>query len=401
MDRNDVAEGLKGPAEEVVDRRRLMEIVAQVAPVLADEAGLADRERGLTKAAGSAMRDAGLYRLTVPRGHGGWEVHPLDAYAVWEELAAVDSAAAWNLHVSCSASAFLAALPGEVAEEVFSAGPDVAFAGVSQPPGVLEPVEGGYRFTARVPFMSGAPHADWMFLPGRFEGGAPQMVLVAAAQLEVLDTWDTMGLRGTGSHDVVADRVFVPARQVAPFTPGSMVVASPAFAGELYRFFPWWGLQGLPQVAVGVARSALETMRRVALAKRSGPSGALLAETEAVQRALGRGLALVEAARATVEAAARAALEEMGGGAPLDRRSRARLQMSACFATEAAVSAVDGVYEALGSASYRTGQGIEQCFRDVHVAALHATHAAARYAAVGQVALDLDSEWALLGRGAA
>src|SRR5215471_13370100 len=120
----------------------LLEIVRQIEPVIRAHADEAERERKLPDAVAEAMHDCGLYRLWRPKAFGGLEVDPMTAFRVFEEVARIDSAAGWNLQLSCGADAFGAYLPDRGAREIM--GPlDTILAGSFFPPRRAIPVYGG------------------------------------------------------------------------------------------------------------------------------------------------------------------------------------------------------------------------------------------------------------------
>src|SRR5439155_23071157 len=122
--------------------------------VIEANAAQAEAERRLPAEAYQAMFDAGLFGMLAPRKYGGLEVHPVEAMAVWEAVARIDSAAAWNLVMLQGIGGFAAWLPEEGATEVFGDGPTTV-AGAFFPPGSAQRTEGGWRVTGRVPFASG------------------------------------------------------------------------------------------------------------------------------------------------------------------------------------------------------------------------------------------------------
>jgi alkylation response protein AidB-like acyl-CoA dehydrogenase len=192
----------------------------------------------------NAMREHGLYALWRPKVFGGLEVDPMAAFRVFEEVSRIDSAAGWNLVVSCSFDCVGAWFSDEGAREIFGH-PDVILAGAFFPARKAVPVDGGYLVTGQTPFMSGAYHAQWFIglanvydgqTPRLGESGAPITLLTVcpAGEATVIDTWHTLGMRGTGSHDVLMQELFVPSRRtalLAPYDkPGS------AYHGPLYKF---------------------------------------------------------------------------------------------------------------------------------------------------------------------
>ncbi len=185
----------------------LLEAVARIRPVIEEHAPSAEANRSLPPPVYEAMFDAGLFAMLAPTAYGGLEMHPVEVMRVWEAVARIDSAAAWNLVMTQLIPGFAAWLPAEGAEELFGDGPTTV-AGAFYPPGRATRVEGGWRITGQVAFTSGCNNARWLFMPGvEMDGdepkidpvtGAPALVAVflPRSEAEILDTWHTFGMRG-------------------------------------------------------------------------------------------------------------------------------------------------------------------------------------------------------------
>src|SRR3954453_10295823 len=228
----------------------------------------AERDRRLPAQLVTEMADAGVFRLCVPRAAGGLEEHPTVLVETVEALARGDGAAGWCAAINATSGLLAGYLPEETAREAF--GPPRAIAGgVFAPIGRATRVEGGFRGTGRWPFASGCIHCDWLMGGCLVEGEdppVPRLMLAHADEVEIHDTWDSMGLRGTGSHDIEMRDVFVPAERSA-----SLVADRPTARGRLYAF-PVFGLLALAigAVSLGIARGALDDV--LALAGRRPPT---------------------------------------------------------------------------------------------------------------------------------
>lgn len=196
----------------------LFDAIRQIEPVIRTHAADAERERRLPDAVADAMRACGLYRMWRPRAFGGLELDPMTAFQVIEEVSRIDSAAGWVLQLSSAIDAIGPWFADEGAKEIFGQ-PDTIFAGSFFPYRRAVPVEGGYRVTGQTPFMSGANQAQWFLgLAHIYDGdtarlaadGAPVTLLTMcpANDAVIVDTWRTLGMRGTGSHDVLMTDVF-------------------------------------------------------------------------------------------------------------------------------------------------------------------------------------------------
>ena len=186
---------------------------------------------------------------------------------VWEAVARINSAAAWNLAMNQAIAAYAAWLPAEGARELFRDGPPTV-AGALNPPAAATRVDGGWRITGQVPFGSGCHNAQWLAMPAaEMEGGRPKVdpatgkpevfgVFFPRTEAEILDTWHTLGMRGTGSTDFAVRDLFVPDRMTAPVGPLSR--PAPGFEGPLFRMWPWTAILGEATVSVGIAAAAVD-----------------------------------------------------------------------------------------------------------------------------------------------
>ena len=147
------------------------------------------------------------------------ELHPVDCIRAWEAIARIDAAAAWNLVMNQAIAAYSAWLPPKGVAELFSAGiPTVA--GALHPPGTAVRTDGGWRITGQVPFGSGCHHAQWLAMPAKEEGAdAPFGAFFRREAVTILDTWHTLGMRGTGSADFAVTDLFVPEHLTVPVAP--------------------------------------------------------------------------------------------------------------------------------------------------------------------------------------
>ncbi|HJQ84758.1 MAG TPA: acyl-CoA dehydrogenase family protein, partial [Candidatus Binatia bacterium] len=171
-----------------------------IAPLLAREADRTERERRVSAEIVAALAEAGIFRMCVPRALGGAEADPATMIAVLETLARADGSAGWSAMIAATsgvASAYLA--PG-AAREIYGAADGVA-GGVYAPYGRATAVEGGYRLSGRWPFASGCEHCTWLTGGTMVEGagGKPEarLMLFPRSEVEIIDTWNVSGLRGT------------------------------------------------------------------------------------------------------------------------------------------------------------------------------------------------------------
>lgn len=334
---------------------------------------------------------AGVFKLLVPQTFGGSQAHPATMVAVIEEIARADGSAAWCTMVGATSGLMSMHLDEAVAREVY--GPDDAVtSGVFAPMGRAVATDGGYRVTGRWPFSSGCEHSKWRMggaiVMGeggpaeRLPNGAPDVrsMLFRADETRVIDTWDTSGLRGTGSHDVEVTDVLVPRERSF-----SLLTGAPTHAGYTLPFFGVLA-SGVAAVGLGIARAAIDSF--VAMAKSKTPPGSkrTLAHRDLVQMDVARAEAKLRSARAFLYEA----VEEAVAAPSL--LTRARLRLAACHAAEESAAVVAIAYKAGGGAAIYAKSPLQRYFRDAHVVTHHIMVNDVATTLAGRVLLGVESD---------
>ena len=384
----------------------LLAAVERIRPIVEEHASKAEADRQLSGTVYDAMYQAGLFTMLAPKAHGGLELHPVEAMRIWEAVARIDSSAAWNLVMNQAISAYAAWLPPEGARELFRMGPPTT-AGALNPPGAATRVEGGWRITGQVPFGSGCHHAQWLAMPAvEMDGSGPKLdpetgrakpfaVFFPRAAATILDTWHTIGMRGTGSTDYRVQDLFVPDRLTAPV--GPLTRPAPGFEGPLFRMWPWTVIMGEATVSVGVAAAAVDAAVQLCMTKTAAYNATPLRQQQLAQFEMGKARSRVEASRDTLNRAAAEAYDDVvSSGAGLSSPAKVRLQLAACFAAEACAEAVRWVNDAVGASSFRLEQPFQRHFRDAHVLLQHSSKSNARYASAGRLMFGLENDWVWL-----
>ncbi len=361
------------------------------------QADAMERERRMPAALAGRMAEAGMFGLLVPERFGGTEVHPqafFDAIAATGEL---DGAVGWCQMIGTTTGMLAASLPEQWAESLYGGNHEVITTGVTAPMGRAKRVDGGLEVSGRWPFGSGCQISDWICGgclimgddgPEKNAHGAPRVLLTFFPAEEVTihgDSWDTSGLRGTGSHDIEVKGAFVPEGRWVEMGTRARVDA------PLYRF-PTLGLLalGVSAVAIGIARRALAEFVDLAVGKVPTGSGRTLAERAAAQKDLAQAEALVQSACALTREAIDEAYEMATSSGRLSTDVKARLRLAASNNAWSAAQAVDKLYHAAGGSAVYTKNALQRCFRDVHVATQHIMVAQPTYEVVGRVRLGLE-----------
>lgn len=377
------------------------ELVAQVAPTLRQFAPAAEAQRQLTPEAVVALRDAGLFGTWVPQAYGGLEMDPLPALKLFEELARIDGSAGWVVS-QCSFTAHVTqALPDEGSAELF-ADPQAVVTGAANPPGIAAAVEGGYRFTGQWPFGSACHFADWLSgaclimdgeAPRLSPDGNPQMVFgfFRRDEAEILDTWYTLGLRGTGSADFRVKDVFVPERRTVVVS--TLGHPGRAYTGPLYRLGLWQDPLRIGSTALGIARAALDAFMDLAVAKTPSFMRTALADRSTVQETVARARAQIDAGRSYIYSTVSDAWQFVQGGPRITVAEGVPLALSGLFGMRAAVQAVDLIHDMAGTTGIREEAPFQHYFRDVHTISQHAVASLSRFESLGKIMLGRQSDW--------
>ena len=389
---------VRSTVDEVLGR------VAELEPMIRAASAEAERERRLSADVAEALRAAGCYQLLRPLSRGGLELDPVSAFRVLEELSRIDSAAGWNVAISNACEPFGAWLSDHTSAEIFGSAQTV-IAGSFSPPRRAVPVKGGYRLSGRCTFNSNCHAATWIVglanvfddgVERRDENGMPValLTLLPKEQAEIIDNWDTLGMRGTGSHDVNVDDVFVPAERAVAFKPGEQ--PSPAYSGPLLRMGALSATGCTATPALGVAQAAIDEFAELATQKTPTYTTTMLKDRSIVQLRFAQAVAKVESARAYLHEAFDAAWQAVIDGRSLDLADKARLQLASSYVPIAAAEAVDLIHSLVGTAGIRNDQAFQRHFRDVHVLTQHAFVSESRMEAVGQIRFGLEPNWPFL-----
>ncbi|GGO41675.1 acyl-CoA dehydrogenase family protein [Streptomyces lasiicapitis] len=354
-----------------------------------------ERHRRLAPDVVEALRDVGLMRCAAPAGLGAPQAPPADALAGAETMAQGDAATGWCVSIAMTTSLLAAYLPADGAAEIFGDPRSIA-AGVWAPRGTARPVDGGVVVSGRWSFASGIRHADYFFGGCLVDDGrgekdgvrARRSVGIPTAQLRILDdTWQTSGLRGTGSHDVVAKDVFVPTHRTLSLSDGPVIDA------PLYRFpvFGYFAL-AVAAAALGNARGAIDDL--LDLAGRKVPDGArrTLGEKAVTQAAVAQAEASLRAARAlfyaAIEDAWRAA--RIGGTVTVDLRTGLRL--AATHAARTSADVVRSMYDLGGGSAIYDDSPLQRRFRDAATATAHIQVSPSTWETTGRILLGVPTE---------
>lgn len=221
----------------------MLDAARKLVPVLRERAEQADRELKIPDETVADMQEAGLFQAMQPKRFGGYEMDPRAFFDIQMILAEGCMSTAWIYGVMGVHPWQLARYPVEAQEEVWGDDPKTLVGSTYMPVAKVTEVDGGYKISGRWGFSSGSEHCKWTLLGGIIppdangEGSEHGTFLVPRSDYRIERNWDVLGLRGTGSHDIVIDEAFVPFHRVQrtnntsmEATPGRQVNTSPLFA---------------------------------------------------------------------------------------------------------------------------------------------------------------------------
>ena len=392
------------------DRSRSLDPVGAVEAVTSTiraACGDIDRTRRLPASVTRALQDAGVFHLLAPREIGGAEIDPLTFLEVVEAASFADGSVGWCVLIGGCYATFGGMLPADGARAIYG-DPGTISAGAFRPHGVAHEVDGGFRVTGRWSLASGSNHANWYVAgcvvlrngePVVGPTGVPVMreVFFPSSVVEIIDTWDSTGLRGTASHDYEVADVFVPSSHTLWFQD------PPTLDRALYRMPPIAMFATfIGAVPLGIARHAIEAFITMADTKPMALSASVLADKPVAQAKLGRAQALVASGRAYLLDTLGELWRKVEAGRPPTVADRGALWLSATHAAQGALEAIGMLYTTAGASSVYASSALDRCLRDARTAVQHACTQESNFELAGRRLLGrpaVPSLWGIDYRG--
>jgi alkylation response protein AidB-like acyl-CoA dehydrogenase len=368
-------------AHEVADK------IAEIGPRLAATAAESERLGRLADESVKLIREAGVMRLLQPADFGGYAAHPRDFAEAVMAVSAHCGSTGWVCGVGGVHPWEMALMPRKLQEEVWGASADTWIASPYAPQGVATPTDGGYILRGRWNFSSGTDHCDWLFLGAIVgdESGKPaqpftslHVVLPRGDYTIVDDSWDVIGLCGTGSKDIIVDGAFIPAYR----TIGADEVAAGTSAAEragrtetVYKL-PFWAMfpLGITAAVVGIAEGALAAHLDYQRGRVTA-MGTKIKDDPYVLYAISEAATEIAASRTQLLDGISRLYDIADSGQEITFEDRSLVRRNQVRCAWRAVAAVDEIFGRSGGNAVRRTNPVQRFWRDAHVGLQHAIHA--------------------------
>jgi 3-hydroxy-9,10-secoandrosta-1,3,5(10)-triene-9,17-dione monooxygenase len=364
-----------------IDQQAVLAGITELLPVLRQRAQEAEDGRVVPAESMKALTETGFFRLLQPVSFDGLEADPLTFYTAVRLIASACGSTGWVASVIGVHPWQLALFPPQAQEEVWGADPAARMSSSYAPTGKATQQEGGHRLKGRWSFSSGCDHASWVLLGGIVlnDEGKPvdyRTFLLPASDYRIDDVWDTVGLRGTGSNDIVVEGAFVPEHRSLSFTdvtrcacPGQQVNAGPLYRVPFGSIFSYAITTPIIGMATGAYAAHVEYQRgRV----RASYVGQKAAEDPYGQVRIAEAAALIDDAWWALERNMTELIAHSRAGEKIPLPLRLRIRRDQVTGTAQAIRAVDLMFENSGGRALKAGTPIQRFWRDAHAGRVHA-----------------------------
>ncbi len=367
----------------MTDGHQVIEGVRELLPVLRERAQKAEDARRIPDESIAELQEVGFFRLLQPERYGGYEADPVTFYTAVKLIASACGSTGWVASIIGVHPWHLALFDQRAQDEVWAEDPDTRVSSSYAPMGKASITDGGYRLTGRWSFSSGCDHATWVFVGGPVMNDEGKPVdfctyLLPLGDYRIDDVWDTVGLRGSGSNDIVVEDVFVPQHRALSFMdmsktqcPGHEVNTS-----HLYKL-PWGTVHPSTITApiIGMAQGAYDAhVEHQGKRVRAAYAGEKSKEDPFAKVRIAEAASEIDAAWLQLTHNLTEELELLKAGQEIPMSLRLRARRDQVRGTSRAISAIDRLFENSGGRALWSGTPIQRFWRDAHAGRVHAAN---------------------------
>jgi 3-hydroxy-9,10-secoandrosta-1,3,5(10)-triene-9,17-dione monooxygenase len=353
--------------------------VADLLPALRERAQDTEDARRISEESIKELQASGFFKLLQPRRFGGLEASPVDFYRGVRLIASACGSTGWVSSVLGVHPWQLALFDDRAQQEVWGEDPSTLVSSSYAPMGRAKAVDGGFQFSGRWSFSSGCDHAEWVFLGGLVMGDEGPIdfrtFLLPRSDYRIEDVWDTIGLRGTGSNDIIVEDVFVPEYRTLSFIdtgrcvcPGQDVNDAPLYKLPFAMVFS----NSISVPVIGMAQGAYEAYVSWTKDRVRASTGTQASADSFNQLRIAEAAAKIDNAVTSIENNINEALTLATAGEKIPMPLRVRARRDQVNATGSAITAVDRLFESAGGRALKSGTPIQRFWRDAHAGRVHA-----------------------------
>ena len=354
--------------------------VTDLLPTLRERAQATEDLRRIPDETITDLQQTGVFRLLQPARYAGYEASPVDFYRAVRSIASACGSTGWVSSVLGVHPWQLGIFDDRAQQEVWGDDPATLVSSSYAPMGRATATEGGFTFTGRWSFSSGCDHAQWIFLGGLVMGaeGTPvdfRTFLLPRADYEIEDVWDTVGLRGTGSNDIIVKDAFVPEYRTLSFMdtgrcygPGQAVNTGPLYRLPFASVFSC----SISNPVLGMAQGAYESYVSWTRERVRASTGGKAADDSFNQLRIADAASRIDGAVLQLERNLEEEYDYAVKGEKIPMPLRVRVRRDQVNATGAGIAAVDRLFESAGGRALRSGTPIQRFWRDAHAGRVHA-----------------------------
>jgi alkylation response protein AidB-like acyl-CoA dehydrogenase len=379
----------------------LLEAARKLAPTIRTYAGDTEAIRALPAPVFEALFDAGIFLMAFPRSIGGGELDLPTYIQVIEELAKADASTGWVVNQCAIFATYAARMPRALARKLWIDTPRSVVANTPQANAQAVVVEGGYRVTGRWGFATGSRHAKWLGChtplfdpdgsPRKLPNGRQQVrtMVFRKSEAQIIDNWQVLGLRGTGSDSYALKDHFVPQN----FTAGRDNFDELREKGPLYQFTS--GMiyaMSFAHVSMGIAKGAFDAFIEIARDKVPRGAKGTLRENNVIQSQVSQCEAKLKSSRAYLRGVIAEMWDEARNTGQISADYHPQLRLAATWAINQSRDIVATIYQAAGSTAIFENNPLERRMRDIHAGTQQGQGRQVHFETVGQIMMGLPPE---------
>ncbi len=365
------------------EAQSVLDGVRDLLPTFRERSDEGERLRVVPEASIKELEETGFFRLLQPKRYGGLEADPVDFYTAVRDIASADGSTGWVSSVVGVHPWQVALFADEAQQAVWGDDPNVRLSSSYAPTGKAVLAEGGFKLSGKWSFSSGCDHCSWVLLGGLVFNEEGQVVdfrtfMVPREKYQIVDVWNVVGLRGTGSNDIVVEETFIPEAFTLSMGetgqcrgPGQAVNASDLYKLPFHSIFTSTIATPIIGMAKGAYAEHVEMQQKRVRAAYLGEKASL--DPFAAVR-IARSSSEIDAAWALLMNNIREEQDLVARGEQIPLELRLRVRRDQVLGTARAIEAIDSLFEASGGRALAEGTYLQRAWRDAHAGRVHAAN---------------------------